>query len=710
MHFRRSRFTLAAAALGLAATQVAAQASADVVTITGRTAPPLGVGGFGDVPLLRSPLQANSFGSASMSDAGIVSLADLTRLDASVSDAYNTEGYWSYFTVRGFVLDNRSNFRRDGLPINAETALALGNKDRIEILKGTSGIQAGTSAPGGLVNLVVKRPTERVRQAGLAWRENGTLEGSLDLGDRFGADGRFGLRINAVATRLRPQTRAADGEASLLALASDWQITPDARLEFEIESSRHSQPSVPGFSLLGQRLPDVRRIDPRTNLNNQPWSQPVGLDGDTASLRWVQRIDADWTATAHAATQRLHSDDRVAFPFGCYDAGSDVYYADRYCPDGSFDLYDFRSDGERRRVDAFDLRVDGRLRTGALAHGLTAGVLHTRQKDRFNRQAFNYSGSGNILGTAITPAAPELTDENTQRDETSTEAYLRDRVQFGAGWSAWLGLRHTQLDRSSIRTDGSRPTSYRQGFTTPWLAISRDIGPSTIAYASWGQGVESEVVPNRSRYVNRGEALPALKSRQVEVGLKHDAQGMNWNVAIFDIERPLAQDFCVAPDATQCTRRVDGAARHRGVEGAWGLRVGAWSAQWSALWLDAERVGATDASQNGLRPTNVPRYSLRGALSRDIATIPGLALMAYWTREGEREVLPDNSLQIPAWDRIDLGARLTQKADGRTLTWRVAVENVVNHRAWRESPYQFSHAYLFPLAPRTWRASLQVDL
>ncbi len=708
MQFRRSRIPLAAAALCLVATQAGAQ-TGNVVTITGKGTAPLGVGGFGDVPLARSPLQASVFGSEALADAGVGSLADLTRLDASVSDAYNTEGYWSYFTVRGFVLDNRSNFRRDGLPINAETALALGNKDRIEVLKGTSGIQAGTSAPGGLVNLVVKRPTGTVRQAGLAWRENGTLAGTLDIGDRFGTDGRLGLRINAAWTTLRPQTRAADGRASLFALASDWQVTPDARIEFEFERSRHSQPSTPGFSLLGDRVPDASSIDPRTSLNNQPWSLPVALDGDTASLRWVQRLSVDWRASAHAATQQLHSDDRVAFPFGCYDAVADIYYADRYCPDGSFDLYDFRSEGERRRVDAIELRLDGSLRTGGLTHVLTAGVLQTRGKDRFNRQAFNYSGTGNIAATLFTPAAPDLTDENTQRDERSTEAYLRDHLRLGAGWEAWVGLRHTRLERSSIRTDGSRQTSYGQSFTTPWLALSRSLGPSTIAYASWGQGVETEVVPNRSRYVNRGEALPALKSRQIEVGVKHDDGRMNWAVTAFEVERPLAQDFCRGPDTTECTRRIDGAARHRGLEGSWGLREGAWTTQWSGLLLDATRVGATDAASNGLRPTNVPRYSVRGQVGHDLSALPGLTLLGYWTREGEREVLPDNTLKIPAWDRIDLAARYAHKVNGRPLTWRLAVENITNQRAWRESPYQFSHSYLFPLAPRTWRGSVDLS-
>jgi iron complex outermembrane recepter protein len=153
-----------------------------------------------------------------------------------------------------------------------------------------------------------------------------------------------------------------------LALAGDAQLTPDARLEAEVEWSEQRQPSVPGFSLRGDRLPSADDIDPRINLNNQPWSQPSVFEGTTASLRWRQRLSDRWAFSAHGATQRLRNEDRVAFPFGCYDAAADLYYADRYCPDGGFDLYDFRSEGERRRVDALDLQLAGQARTGAVTH------------------------------------------------------------------------------------------------------------------------------------------------------------------------------------------------------------------------------------------------------------------------------------------------------------------------------------------------------
>jgi iron complex outermembrane receptor protein len=42
--------------------------------------------------------------------------------------------------------------------------------------------------------------------------------------------------------------------------------------------------------------------------------------------------------------------------------------------------------------------------------------------------------------------------------------------------------------------------------------------------------------------------------------------------------------------------------------------------------------------------------------------------------------------------------------------WRAGVENVTNQNAWRESPFQFGHSYLFPMTPRTFALSLQASL
>lgn len=679
----------AAAALLAAGAQAQTATRLDPVTVTGRGDPMVGVGGWGDIALSKSPFQAGVVTREQMRELGVQRLADIVRIDPAVSDAYNTEGYWDYLTVRGYVIDNRFNYRRDGLPINAETSIPLDNKERIEVMKGTSGLQAGTSAPGGLVNMVVKRPAaEPVRDAHLAWREAGSVLGAVDIGQRFGTDNAFGLRINAAAERLDPRVRNAKGERHLLAVAADWRAGADSLLEAEVETSRRSQPSVPGFSMLGDAVPDARSIDPRINLNNQPWSLPVMLEGTTASLRFTQRLSDAWRWTAHAATQRLESDDRIAFPYGCDAEGN----YDRYCSDGTFDLYDFRSDNERRRTDALELALHGTLNTGAVRHDLSVGVLRSRYSARFEPQAFNFAGTGNVQGTLVTPAEPTLFPVDADRNEHSTELFVRDAVRLNTATTAWLGLRHSRLTRG-----------HTQSFTTPWLALSHELAAGPMLYASWGQGVELYVTPNLPTYPNAGRPLDPVKSRQIEFGVKGRYEDSSWSLAWFDIDRPVPSD-------TGTAFFVDGTQRHRGVEASGAWRLDRWLLQGGMQFLRARREGSQDPTINGKRPTNVPATTLKLQVRHDLAALPGVSLQADLLAESNRIVTPDNAVRIPGYARIDTSMRYVHASSFGTLTWRAGIDNLFDRRAWRESPYQFGHVYLFPLAPRTLRLSIEAAL
>jgi iron complex outermembrane receptor protein len=526
---------------------------------------------------------------------------------------------------------------------------------------------------------------------------------AVDVGD---GDSRLGWRVNAEYAHLQPQTRDSRGHRQLAALAVDTELRAGTLIEAEVEFSRQSQPSTPGFSLLGNRLPDARTIDPRINLNNQGWRLPVVMDGRTGSVRLTQSLATDLQLVVHAMRQRLDSDDRIAFPFGC-SAENDFT---RYCSDGSFDLYDFRSEGERRTTDALDLSIKGSTTLAGVKHHVTAGLLRTQFKARFQRQAYNWVGIGTIDGLSVTPPDPSLTDENTQRDERSTEWRLQDRVPLSDRASLWAGVRHTTLDRRSVRTDGSRATAYAQAFTTPWLAVSHAIGPQGMVYASWGQGIESTVAPGRSRYTNAGQALPALRSRSIELGYKHHGATVDWNLAAFDIQRPEWADIGPCEATGSCTRQADGQSRHRGLEGDAEWRVGAFSVRGSALWLHARREGSAQPGVSGLRPTNVPDRSVKAQVAYNVAALPGLALLGFVSNEGQRMVLPDNSVQTPGWTRWDLAARYTQKVDTTTIVWRAGIDNVADTRAWKESPYQFGHAYLYPLQPRTLSISAQIAL
>lgn len=703
-----------------AASAISFSASAqDTVTIVGRSGGNASLAGFGDTPLARAPLQATVVGQGLIADQGLSRYGDLGRVDASVGDAYNAVGYWSGLSVRGYGLDNRFNVRRDGLPISGETAIALENKDRMELLKGTSGVQTGTSAPGGLLNLVVKRPNGGLRSVRLDVREHGSVLGAVDLGQRFGSDGVIGVRLNAAYEKLDPPVRRTQGHRSLVALAVDWQAGRDTLLQTEVESSRQRQPSVAGYSMQGNSVPTPTAIDPRRNLNDQPWRQDVVLDGDTASLRWQQRLNERWRLTVHAMQQRLRSDDRTAFPYGVYDASYNCpEWCDRFAPDGSFTFWEYISDNERRSSSALQLSANGKLDTGPVQHELEFGVLKSRYRGRFQDQVFDIAGPGRVDGSLQTPPSAGFPDANTNRDERSTEWFVRDAMQLSAQWRLWAGLRFTRMDRSSVRTsvdsDGSlRATDYDRSATTPWLGLAWQLAAKTMVYGSWGRGLEIEVAPNRARYSNAGESI-AMKSRQFELGIKHGDERVEASLTMFDIDRgktaDLKTDGSSCDGAGGCLRRPDGSQRHRGIEGSLAQQWSAWTVLASAMLLDAQRSGSVQSAINGKRPENVPAATLRLNTEYRPIAIQGLALLAAVAAESDRVVLPnDDSVHIPGWTRLDLGVRWRQVDEGTTLTWRVGVDNATNRRAWKESPYQFGHVYLYPLTPRTWRASVQAS-
>ncbi|MFN3887752.1 MAG: TonB-dependent siderophore receptor [Aquabacterium sp.] len=670
--------------------------------------------GLGDLPAWETPAQAQTFSSDVLRDAFVTRLADLTRLDASTTDSYNTVGYWDYLTVRGFTLDNAYNYRREGLPVNAETRLPLENKSAVELFKGTSGIQAGVSAPGGLVNLLVKRPEGRVHSAFFSVNDAGEARAAVDVGGRFGPERSLGLRVNAAVARLNTQIDNTEGHSRLLSVATDWRLSRNTLIELELEDSWQSQPSVAGLSLLGDRLPSSRTFSRKLNLNNQPWSQPVQFEGRTGTLRWTQNFQAGWRSTVTYGEQHLRSNDRAAFPFGWNEyvgPGADDYaYYYNFKSDGSVDLYDYRSDNERRITRSLLAQLDGRMQLAGLEHNVRFGLLRSLYRTSLKPQAYNDVGTLNVLTGPYAPtvAAPEMDDASPNRWENSTELSVQDHVRLAPNWQAWVGVRHTSLSRHRQETDGAKDTYIDQTLNTPWAALGWTLAPQTQAYVSWGEGVETKAAPRNAALANAGQILPAAKSRQTEVGVKGQYSAgrvsAQWGANLFQTLRPLAETI-------DSTFRYNGDARHRGLEGFWQGRVGPWGLAASAMVLDAERRGSTDGTVNGKQPVNVPERTVKVSGSHTWGLPVPLTVQADVVHEGSRWVDTANTVRLPAWTRLDLGVRAVQGREAlRTVTWRLNVANVFDKRGWREAPSMFGgHTYLFPILGRTVTASAQID-
>jgi iron complex outermembrane receptor protein len=378
-----------------AQTQAPAQGPVAEVVVTGARAggERASIGGFSDAPLVDTPVSIDVFTRTQMQDLSIRSTTDAMRYDASVSDAYNAVGYAESFSIRGFNLDNNYSYRKDGFAIPGDTQIPLENKERIEVLKGLAGLTAGVATPGGILNFVTKRPTATLlREATVQVSERGTLYGAIDLGGRF-ADPRFGYRINAAVEDIHPYVAGANGDRQFISGAFDWQISPDALLQLDMDYQRKAQITAPGFQLIqNQFLPSG--VSAKMLLNDQPWTKPVETWDTNLGLRFEYKLAPGWLATVAANKHWFRRNDFTAFPYGCSNEGAGYYPG--FCSNGDYDVYDYQSTGERKTPWGVQAQVHGKFATGQLRHELTVGASYDERHDSFGEDVYDYVGYSNI--------------------------------------------------------------------------------------------------------------------------------------------------------------------------------------------------------------------------------------------------------------------------------------------------------------------------
>ena len=696
------------------------------VTISGRapdpSTEPASVTEFDDSPLGKTPASVSVINTRELRESGARSLSAVARGEPSVSDAYNTVGFIETLQVRGFVLDSILNYRRNGLPVSNYSPLALENKDRLEILKGLDGAVAGTSSPGGLINYVTKRPAAAsLLEVNAEVSERGTWTVGADLSERAGA---LGYRFNIATEERRPNARDAPGDRRFAAGAVELKLPREGIFEFELEWQRARQISVPGFGLLappgalagtvsGTILPPP--IDPRINLNNQPWSLPFESHGVVGTARYEQPLSSAWRVGLRALAQRTMTNDRIAFPDGC-STQPPAYVYPGLCNNYDVDIYDYRSNDEVRTTRSSEAYAIARFEAASVAQRVQFGVRATRYAERLpDKQAYNIAGTTNVFAPVDLDPQPALTVLNTNRDLSLDEIYLYDALKFGPLWSAVVGARYVRVKNSSALTDGSGSAAFSRNLVTPWAAIGWQPWAGGFLYVSMGTGIEAEVVPNRPQFINPGEVLPVGRSRQIEVGYKQALPGeSDLTVALFQIRKPFADNVVVPdpqnpPPATLLLRVANGRiVQHRGVElGLTRFVARFLTIDLQATYLDASVDQSLDPTLIGKRVTNVPRV----AASLGTTLRSSQAVDLQWRNRagyaGTKAVTPDNSVVLPAtwqWDTALVWSPATAKPH---LQLRMGVDNVTDRRYWREAPTQpWGATYLFPAQPRTYRVGM----
>ena len=155
---------------------------------------------------------------------------------------------------------------------------------------------------------------------------------------------------------------------------------------------------------------------------------------------------------------------------------------------------------------------------------------------------------------------------------------------------------------------------------------------------------------------------------------------------------------------------AQGEDRHRGVElTAFGTATRELKVLGGLTWLDARQHGTGVAATEGKRTLGIARVQANLGAEWEVPALQGLALDARVVHTGQVFADSANTLRVPAWTRLDAGARYLFEVQGTLLTLRARVDNLTNRKYWASAGGYPDQSYLVVGQPRSVNLSLAAD-
>ena len=654
--------------------------------------PKVNLSGFGQQNLAAIPASIHTVTAELIADQHAKTLSDVVKNDASVGDGYAPIGYYANFVMRGFSLNAGSSYLLNGNLLRGEQNVALENKEQVEILKGMSAIQSGMSTPGGVVNYVSKRPKD-VQSLTLEADSHGGSRVATDFGGLLGDNQQFGYRVNAAYEDIHPYVEHADGIRLFGSLALDWKISDRSKLEFDLESQRQKQRSVPGYQLLGgETIPTGVEWD--RLLGYQSWSKPVTNENLNTSLKYSYQINDNWSSNLSASQSRVVVDDYSAFAY-------------TFDTDGNYDIYDFRSPDDSYLTHQFKTGLNGKFSTGAWQHSLSLELSHAYK--RHTQYESTYSmvnvGAGNIYNDPIThtPNDRDLGNHYKSLDSQQTALNVLDQIEFNDTWSVLLGGKLLHLNESAYAADGNsiRDTDFNRFL--PQIALMYQPWQNTHLYASYAKGI-SDGSQAPAYTDNAYVTLAPRRSTQYELGLKQQWQELLFTAALFD----LTQDHQYTNLDNYYVS--DGEQHNLGLELGLQGRVAENLDMTSTLALTRSRLEDIQVdAYKGHQTQNVPTVRFASHVSYQMPQVEGLRLLAGMQYSSSKYANKTGAVKVSGYTVFDAGAAYNFRAYGYDNMLRLNVDNLFNKKYWRDAGSFFGDDYLFLGSPRTAHFSWTVN-
>lgn len=493
-----------------------------------------------DIPLQKLPMNLQVLTDAFMEDVNATDIESVMVYSASVSPSTNEPGR---FNLRGFV---NPNPMRNGIDTLSETNyVSTLTLDRIEVVKGPAAILYGITEPGGLINMITKKPLfTQQGMVGLQVGDYDTYRTELDVTGPLGDGSVAAYRLlggwsdigyeqdyaHSETITIAPSLLFNVGKNSTLLLAAEYQdleSVPQGAATTKLNESNERIGFIPGFYY------DVpmtfNHMGPDAFKNSESTYLTADFQHRFAEDRWALRAVVNHTTTdlEQDARNGAGNERRVGGELGYFRTNALARYVDR-------------------EELVFQGEVTGRIDGEAISHRVLLGMEATAfDQDQLARRQNRITPDQNFADPSTwdfsIPIPPEdraITPSDYYFEQETWSAYaMHQGEMLDSKLHTLAGVRYDVVEATTtnripdpdVATDV--PTSHNW---TPQIGAVYSITPTIGLYASYSESFTPNTAVNPD-----GETFSPATGEGLDVGLKYNAPEGRFNatVSIFDIHK-----------------------------------------------------------------------------------------------------------------------------------------------------------------------------
>ncbi|MES2027256.1 MAG: TonB-dependent receptor [Pseudomonadota bacterium] len=656
-----------------------------------------------------TPFSITSYTNELIQNMQARSVGDVLQNDPSIRVARGFGNFQESYFIRGFLLSS-DNIAYNGLySLLPRQYISSELFERVEVLHGAStfltGITPSGDGIGGTINLLPKRAGNEA----LTQVTAGTASGSqaylaADVARRFGPNDSTGIRINAAHRDGGTGIDRENVKLDVVSVGLDWRSS-NARLSADIGHQEHRL----NETRTNVGMAGVTSV-PRAPDASSNWAQPGSYSDERDTFGTVRgEYDINQNVTTwFAAGMRKGKEANSLGGFNLTNAIT-----------GAGTTYRFDNTADET-VKAGELGIRGKLTTGAVKHTLVASYAYFGS-ERKNAYIFDSTNTQNtnlynpVLSTlpAFSGAAvgggdlnnPTLTakKELTSYAIGDTMSFADDKVLLT------VGARHQTVNTKGYAYGTAvLNDSYKASRVSPAAGIVYKAAKELSIYANYieslSPGSTAPALDGGRPVQNAGQTLAPYVAKQKEVGVKYDGGKLGASAVLFTTDKPRV--FTNAAGIYG----AEGTDKHQGFEvSAFGEIVRGLKILGGVTFLDAKQESSGSATTDGKRVIGVPKVQGSLGAEWDITGVQGFSVNGRVTATGSSYADATNTLKVPGWARLDVGARYLTEVQGKLVTIRARLDNVTDRNYWASVGGSDGSGYLVLGNPRTFSLTASVD-